>query len=157
MLDKWFLPSNVYPDETYPDYLSGQAYVMSGNITHKLLKTIDEYSGYVLDIDDAFVTGVIAKKARIKRFSIKLIAIMNCLHTNVCPFHKKAVIYECSDKNQTEEFWSEWKGTPYEKCFPNETVLTTSKSTKRQTTQLTTQATVVLFCVLFSLFQRRCL
>jgi beta-1,3-galactosyltransferase 1 len=64
----WFVPECLFPDVYYPDYMSGTAYVMTKNIIKPLIKTLEEYSGPVFHIDDAFITGVLAEKAGIKRY-----------------------------------------------------------------------------------------
>ena len=98
-------------NDTFPHYLYGGAYVMAGNITHSLVETLDQYSGPVLDIDDVFITGILAETAGIKVHENDLIVWSDCRH--VCALHWKVAIFECEDINK---FWSEWRDTSYEYC-----------------------------------------
>ena len=95
--------------------------MMTGNITHSLLKTIDEYSEYILQIDDFFITGVIAEKAGIKRYNTSLISD-ECHPSHVFPIHTKITIFNCGDYSQALSVWSEFKVTPEEDCIKFKTL-----------------------------------
>ena len=135
--DKWYVPYEYYPNETYPDYLPGLAYIMA-NITHTLLKAIDSYSGYVLDIDDAFITGIVAEEAGIARYDSKLISWSGCYR--VCPLFNAILMGECSDKQEIEESWYKWGNTSSEFCRYNFIAKTT----------LNVVFGVIVFCLLIS-------
>ena len=51
------MPIQYYPNDYYLPYVSGLAYVMSGNIRSNLINTIDKYRGNILYIEDVFITG----------------------------------------------------------------------------------------------------
>ena len=102
------MPQEYYPADYYPRYSAGAAYMQSGNITHKLLKAVDEYSGYVLDIDDMFITGMMAEKAGVERHKTNLIAWMGC--ENVSVIEERIVTFQCKDQGQIQQFWSDFKG-----------------------------------------------
>ena len=102
------MPSEYYPTNSYPKFPKGGAYMQSGNITHKLLKAVDEYSGYVLDIDDMFITGMMAEKAGVERHKTNLIADTGC--KNASAIEERVVIFQCKDQGQIEQFWSDFKG-----------------------------------------------
>ena len=84
---------------------------MAGNITHALVKTLNTYSGPILDIDDLFITGFLAKSAAIRIHENNLIAKTNC--EDMCDLYQKVAIFECQDINKS---WLEWKDTSYEYC-----------------------------------------
>ena len=86
------MPERYYPESVYPTYTTGGSYMISGNISHTLIRTIDEYNGYVLDIDDMFITGIIASKASISRHSTPLIQWIGCYDKNVVKF-KDLVVF----------------------------------------------------------------
>ena len=110
------MPWKVYSNQTYPDYVSGGAYMMAGNITHTLLETIDQYSGDVFTIDDLFITGFVSEKARITRHWTDLIVYLDCTDARLCKLHWKVAIFECEDTKEIKKFWSEWKDTSYQYC-----------------------------------------
>ena len=63
---KWYMPRQYYPESRYT-FLFGFTYILSMDKLDQLLKSLQEYSGYILDIDDLFITGVLANYAHIKR------------------------------------------------------------------------------------------
>ena len=87
---------------------------MAGNVTHTLMKTFDRFPYCVIQIEDVFWTGILSELAGIPRHSTSQIRGWGC--TDVCPLFETAVIFECNSKQQTEEFWSEWKNTSLEFC-----------------------------------------
>jgi len=58
-LGKWAVKFDEYPLSQYPDYMSGNSYVISGNIVPRMCM-VAEYLPY-MPIEDAFITGVLAK------------------------------------------------------------------------------------------------
>ncbi|XP_077498625.1 beta-1,3-galactosyltransferase 5-like [Amblyomma americanum] len=66
---KWYVPRSVYPNATYPDYLNGPAYLMSG----AALSLLEENSRYVpyFFIEDVYVTGLVADRAGVERIDDK--------------------------------------------------------------------------------------
>lgn len=66
---RWGVQPEVYPFSRYPQYISGTSYTISGN----LMRPIVHYAQYFpyLNIEDAFITGVICNKvlgARLEHF-----------------------------------------------------------------------------------------
>ncbi|XP_050409670.1 beta-1,3-galactosyltransferase 2-like [Patella vulgata] len=61
---KWYVDDITYPLERYPNYVSGPAYVLSGDITSKLLsvalKTKYNY------LEDVFINGIVRERAAVK-------------------------------------------------------------------------------------------
>jgi len=58
---KWYVPYNVYPAERFPDYLSGDAYLISSNAVSEILKFVKKVD--VVSIDDMLFTGLLADLA----------------------------------------------------------------------------------------------
>ena len=54
---KWNVTYEDYPLSIFPPYMSGGAYVLSGNIAGKLL-AVSEYMPY-LSVEDVFITGIL--------------------------------------------------------------------------------------------------
>ncbi|KYB26485.1 Beta-1,3-galactosyltransferase brn-like Protein [Tribolium castaneum] len=60
---KWFVPYELYPDEKYPPYLCGAAYIMSADVAVKLYRVALETP--IFYIEDVYITGMCAKKANV--------------------------------------------------------------------------------------------
>ena len=105
MLEKY------YTGKTLPTYCYGCFYIIDKNSVHLLLKIIDSYSGYYLDIDDVFITGIIAEKAGVNRQRHRRIDwYKQCSDkNNVKLFSSLYVIFECMTAEESKEFWDEWK------------------------------------------------
>jgi len=62
---KWYAPHYMYSGETYPDYLSGTAYIFSFETAKRL------YNGSLttplFHLEDVFLTGFVADKIKLKR------------------------------------------------------------------------------------------
>jgi hypothetical protein len=114
----WFVPECLFPDVYYPDYMSGGAYVMTINIIKPLIKTLDEYPGPVFHIDDAFITGVVAEKAGIKRYQSDKFTYNNQCEkrTDVCFMFNAFSLVECSSGDNMIEFWNKWRQTTPDSC-----------------------------------------
>jgi hypothetical protein len=110
---KWFMPKEFYTKNRYI-FLWGFSYVMSNDIIRKLYKTASNYSGPVLDIDDLFMTGVIADKARIRKYDSSLFG--NYCGSNACYMNNMLVFHGCDSVNQTFEMWKYYKRTSAEEC-----------------------------------------
>lgn len=54
---KWYVPENVFPDEAYPAFCSGSAYLMKASDASKIYSISNRIT--FLWVDDAFVTGVL--------------------------------------------------------------------------------------------------
>ena len=57
---KWFTPKSVFSERMYPKYVSGSAYVISGDLIHDLLKATSQTKAFWLE--DIYITGLCAKK-----------------------------------------------------------------------------------------------
>ena len=64
---KWGVDPALYPDDRYPPYYSGPCYVMHTEIIPKML--LVARSTPMLPIEDAYVTGIVARAAGVRRFS----------------------------------------------------------------------------------------
>ena len=111
---KWYMPHQYYPQSRYPPYMNGPAYVMTNNITKHLITDIDKYTGYVLDIDDVFVTGIVAERIGIQRYATELIKYHPCY--DVCVMSSTAITYECETDEELTLFWLKMHSTSLEYC-----------------------------------------
>ena len=63
-LENRFTPKYMYSEKTYPNYLSGTAYVMSLDVALKLYKVALRIP--ILHLEDVYITGVCAKQAKLR-------------------------------------------------------------------------------------------
>ena len=61
----WTVSRQAYPEDYYPDYCSGNNYVINSGAMQKLLACHHDRSAPQLPIEDAYVTGVLAKCANL--------------------------------------------------------------------------------------------
>ncbi|XP_037573188.1 beta-1,3-galactosyltransferase 1 isoform X3 [Dermacentor silvarum] len=61
---KWYVPPFVYTHHTYPDYLSGTGYVISGDVVGPLFRAALDTPFFFME--DIFITGMVAQKLGLK-------------------------------------------------------------------------------------------
>ncbi|RZC31989.1 Galactosyl T domain containing protein [Asbolus verrucosus] len=67
---KWFSPRYMYPEKTYPNFVAGPAYLMSLDVAKKLYEKALTIP--LFHLEDVFITGICARKARIQPINNKL-------------------------------------------------------------------------------------
>jgi hypothetical protein len=117
---KWYMPESIYPDEYYPNYPTGAAYIMTRDIIKSWNETFEKFSGPVIDIDDVFIAGIIPEKAGIKRYNSNKFEFGDQCNTRneVCFMFTKMVLFQCNTANDSIEFWNKFKQTNPDSC-PN--------------------------------------
>ncbi|XP_037033178.1 beta-1,3-galactosyltransferase 1-like [Bradysia coprophila] len=60
MGNRWYIPKEVFPSDTYPDYCSGSAYLMRADDASKIYSISNRTKFFW--VDDVFVTGVLREK-----------------------------------------------------------------------------------------------
>ena len=88
---KWYTPSSVYPDNHYPTYVSGTAYVISGDLVSDLHDAAGSVNAFW--IEDVFITGICADKVKAKlifnsKFGYKKRPLSPCLFRIVITAHR---------------------------------------------------------------------
>lgn len=63
---KWYLPTTVYSNETFPKFVTGVGYIVSSSSCDSLFKSVID-STPVLINEDVIVTGIAAEKAGVTR------------------------------------------------------------------------------------------
>ncbi len=92
----------------------GFSYVMSSDAIRKLYKTAYHYSGPFLDIDDIFMTGVLANKARVRKYDTSMFGTY-CGY-NACYMHSMLVFHGCDYPYQTYKMWQYFKRSSAKQC-----------------------------------------
>jgi len=109
VLNKQFVPESIYPNSTYPGFATGSAYIMKTRVIQSLIKTIDKYPGLVIDIEDVFMTGIIAEMAHIPRYDSKLFYNTYYCPNDVCLMFDYIILHGCETADEVLQFWSNWK------------------------------------------------
>jgi N-acetyllactosaminide beta-1,3-N-acetylglucosaminyltransferase len=115
----WFMPECIYPDQYYPDYVFGGAYIMTKDTVNSLVKALEHYSGVVIDIDDAFITGILSDFAGVKRYNTnKIGGTSDCKgRTDFCfMFNSYALMLNNCKANDMVKIWYKWQNTTQEWC-----------------------------------------
>ncbi|XP_066468784.1 beta-1,3-galactosyltransferase 2-like [Tiliqua scincoides] len=89
--NKWYVPKEVYPNDTYPPYCAGPGYVLSGDLVKKILQVAQTMK--VIHIEDAFMglclqeLGIRATDSRWGLFNIHKIEYEKCTFSELVVVH----------------------------------------------------------------------
>ena len=115
----WFVPQNIYPDSNYPIYMRGSAYMMRTRNMGQLLAAVHNYSGLMYDIDDMFITGIIASKVGFGRSNSQVFHLNSSCDVKdvpICQMHSYLVLGECNERKAFSQFWNEWQNSSHNDC-----------------------------------------
>ncbi|KAL1513996.1 hypothetical protein ABEB36_003327 [Hypothenemus hampei] len=88
---KWYAgPNYIYPYSTYPNYVSGSTYCMSGDVARKLFNVALTIP--LFHVEDVFITGICARKIRLQlthdfRYSFHYLQDNTCLFKRLIAVH----------------------------------------------------------------------
>jgi hypothetical protein len=82
---KWFVSRQDYPSESYPDFLSGWAYVTTPKTALKIAKEANQSD--LFWIDDIWVAGMLASQSGIKLESLNNLYTVYVEHIECCLDH----------------------------------------------------------------------
>lgn len=80
--NKWYVTFEEYKQKTYPLFVSGWFYVTNPSTSAKLI-ALSKVTKYFW-IDDTYVTGILAKKLKIKHFDISKYFSVHAEYLNCC-------------------------------------------------------------------------
>ena len=91
---KWYTPKTIYSGRMYPKYVSGSAYVISGDFIRDLYRATQETQ--VFWLEDVYITGLCAKKAKAThvyngKFGYKRRRLSPCLFKLVVTGHRLTI------------------------------------------------------------------
>ena len=92
---KWAVSLTDYPNQTYPEFITGASTLYPSVIINQIVDKIDhfiEQNKSILFLDDVFITGIIAEQLAIQR--APLIGIEDCSYTDL---QSRIIINECND------------------------------------------------------------
>ena len=103
---KWYMPPRVYHHENY-EFLMGFGYVLSMDRLKQMLTALTTYPGLVVDIDDVFLTGLIADHGGVERHNSFRFRFLCSL--DVCAMERSLMTHGCSDPKSSEQLYRLWK------------------------------------------------
>ena len=90
--DPWYNPPQIYKGRTYPDYLSGSAYLFNSSLIPLLLSSARESP--VFWLEDIYITGILAKHAQISLLhNPKFIFLKPELMFDFCKYSEIQVVH----------------------------------------------------------------
>ena len=107
--NKWFVPQELYPNPTYPPYMRGAAYVLSGNVVNPAVRVSQNIQ--FISVDDAYV-GLLMKTIGIspkheRRYTTRRMSKFNSDNKKLC-FFSQAFTVERESDEQLLTFWKLW-------------------------------------------------
>ena len=113
-MGKWFIPEKYLGENKVIRYAEGPVYVITVNVIEALIKGIDSFTGYVINVEDVFITGILAQKEDIPRKSFyPLYPVYSC--KKECLLFKHPSAWPCSIKQLTER-WAEFENKTFGPC-----------------------------------------
>jgi hypothetical protein len=92
---KWAVSLEDYPNETYPEFITGASTLYPSSIINKILQelfSMINQNKSILFLDDVLISGIIAEKLNISRSS--LVGIEDCSYTDLL---SRIIISECNN------------------------------------------------------------
>ena len=117
---KWWYPKEYYKPDVYPPLVFGGFSAITSDVIPKLLETLDSYSDTVLDLEDVFVTGILAEKAGVPRHQIPYMTerLQGCPLDRTCKMSKLIALVDCASGEELTQFYETWKKNGSTEC-PN--------------------------------------
>ena len=101
--DPWYNPPQIYKGRTYPNYLSGSAYLFNSSLIPLLLSSARENP--VFWLEDIYITGILAKHAQISLLhNPKFIFLKPELMFDFCKYSEIQVVHGI-DADEIKRFW----------------------------------------------------
>ncbi|XP_071549107.1 beta-1,3-galactosyltransferase 4-like isoform X2 [Panulirus ornatus] len=98
---KWAVSKEEYPEESFPPFVHGPAYVMGMAAARRLM----QYAPYVpfLKLEDVYTTGLVAHAAGVKHVQINV--VVNTFVADERLFNGTQAFFEETNKNSREKAW----------------------------------------------------
>ena len=101
--DPWYNPPEIYKERTYPDYLSGSAYLFPSSLIPLLLDATK--TNPVFWLEDIYITGMLAKTAQISLLNNpKFVFIKPEKMFDFCNYSDVQVVHGISSE-EIRKFW----------------------------------------------------
>ena len=111
------MPKELFPNPTYPSYLSGAGYVLSGDLVNPAVR-VSQNVQYI-PIEDTYI-GMLMKTLGVSpkhdpRYTVKRMSKFNSNNHRCCFFSEVFVVYRESDE-QLLTFWKFWDHFDLHQC-----------------------------------------
>ena len=90
-----YIPKEYFGELEYFQYMFGSAYLITVNVINTLVKGIDSFKGYIIDIEDVFITGILAEKLDINRETSDFLRPAKCKIN--CSIAESFFCWPCND------------------------------------------------------------
>ncbi|XP_064469334.1 beta-1,3-galactosyltransferase 5-like [Ornithodoros turicata] len=101
MENKWYVSFEEYSEDTYPDYVGGPAYIISGGVLQLLYNATGVVKPF--SMEDTYITGTCAERVGIPRIALMGVATLRL------PFsceHKKAIAGHYVTPRKMTSLWN---------------------------------------------------
>ncbi|XP_051166087.1 beta-1,3-galactosyltransferase 1-like [Leptopilina boulardi] len=95
--NKYYVPIIQYKFSEYPPFVTGPAYLISGNSIHRLHK--ESLNTIFLKLEDVFLTGIVAEKLGIKRIDRQEF-VNNRISFSVCQLQRSISLHSIKPSEQ---------------------------------------------------------
>ena len=112
---KGCIPEKFYPATklVLPPYVYGGACIISGDVIQKLINANDKYHGYYLEIEDLFLTGIIAEEAGVQSYyNPDLLFSFSCDLKYLWQMSSLIALVDCNSNEELSNFLYSWKYAP---------------------------------------------
>jgi hypothetical protein len=92
-LDKYFVSRKQFPGQTFPNYVTGHAYVATASAVASVLPLA--WRQPLLPLEDVFITGVLAEQACVPRLDVDELEQVgkDLIQANKCNLLKKGTVH----------------------------------------------------------------
>ncbi|KAM4035722.1 beta-1,3-galactosyltransferase 2-like [Anomaloglossus baeobatrachus] len=110
---KWYVPKEIYPNDTYPPYCSGSGYVFSADLAQKIYDVAQELR--VIPMEDAFI-GICLHELHIPP-SVPPKGAFNIdrFHYDHCKFRKVVTVHHYGGK-ELRNIWVDFRAKRSQNC-----------------------------------------
>ncbi|KAH7951636.1 hypothetical protein HPB52_010944 [Rhipicephalus sanguineus] len=107
---KWYLSTEDFPRDMFPDYITGGMYVVGGRVVNLLYRATGQVPFF--RVEDSYLTGMCAERAGVAR--VNLVGTYNLKLSTLCEY-KKAIYGHHVTPAEMNEVWHAMKRLEY-KC-----------------------------------------
>ena len=111
--NRHYMPPSVYVQDKF-EFLMGFGYVLSMDRLKQMLNAVTNYPGFFIDIDDIFMTGLIADYGRIERNNSYRFRFL--CNTDLCAMERSLMTHGCADPKNSETLYRLWKQNNNRMC-----------------------------------------
>jgi len=111
---RYYIPISVFPDSVYPRSVSGLFYVMSSDVLEPMSRMASTWSEIVLDIDDVYMTGIVAEALQVTRTKSSEMVFRHVdsgCNVEVEELFSLIAFHGCASSRDYQELYWRWKNS----------------------------------------------